>query len=162
MSELAQKTSVEWIASVYYAEVQIALSLKNAWEKLVDYKAWNPEFVDADVTLVRGVAGAEGETVLIRKPVYMDGALLPEFYAETVKLIPLRQIVWYVYPKDCALFRNFVDFGLTETPPGVRFNIRYYEQMKIADDLLPKHRQDCEADHQGLARAFKSYCEAGT
>jgi hypothetical protein len=152
---------MSWAPSVYYANSLVNCPLPKVWELLLDYEAWNPSFADALVTRVAGEPRTEGEIVLIKKSV-LDaiGQPIPEFYAETVKLIVPRRIVWYVYPREGDSFRNFVDFGLTEVATGVRFNIDYYAQNPLVGELLSKERVHSETGLHDLALAFKRYCES--
>src|SRR5262245_58205337 len=107
------------LPTVYYAESLVNCTLRKAWKIMLDYQSWNPTFAEAEVIPVRGEPSTEGELVLIRKSLTdVKGEPLPQFYAETVKVVPDRRIVWYVYPKEGDAFRNFVDFGLTEVAAG--------------------------------------------
>jgi hypothetical protein len=133
--------------------------LDKAWKIMLDYKAWNPDFANSRVTLVSGQAGGEDEVVLIQ-PLDANGVPIMEFYAATVKVVPRRHIVWYVYPKEGTAFRNFVDFGLSETSSGVTFNIAYYAQSPLSGEALLAERQNSEASLGNLATAFKQYCES--
>jgi len=146
--------------AVYYAEVKVNCPLEKAWKILLDYEAWNPTFIGAQVVPVQGPRRAEGELVLIEKSLSnTNGEPLPAFYAQTIKMVPRSHIVWYVYPKEGEAFRNFVDFGLTEARSGVGFNIYYYAQTVTSGDLLIQQRKDSEAMMQTVALAFKKYCE---
>lgn len=158
-----------WAASVYYLEIDVKCDLRRAWNLMLDYEAWNPSFVGAKVTLVRGQRQTPGELVLIVKSASAlkeSGAPLPEFYsdiefyAETVKMDPPSRLVWYLYQKGGDTFRNFVDFSLAEESGGVRFVIHYYAQDRLPEAALIRHRADTEAALQGIAAAFKNYCEA--
>jgi hypothetical protein len=150
-----------WVASVYYAESVVNCSLEKAWTVLINYRAWNPTFADAEVALVHGQRSTEGEVVLIKKSLKdAAGEPSPEFYAETVKVVNQRRIVWYVYPRKGQAFRNFVDFGLTAASSGVKFNIQYYAQEQLPQELLIKNRKEYQAGLDHLAIAFKSYCES--
>jgi hypothetical protein len=160
MPESGHEHKIEWVPSVYYAQILVDCPLARAWEILLDYRAWNPDFVGARVIPVSGKHRTQGEVVLISKPVVMDGEPLPEFFAETAKLTPHRRVVWYVYPKSEESFRNFVDFALDELPSGVRFNIDYYEQIRLAREAIKKHREEFEKSLHDCALAFKRYCEA--
>lgn len=147
--------------SVYYAASLVNRSLQDAWRTMLDYQAWNPSFVGATVMAVRGSPGSEGEVVLIKKELLdATGAPLPEFYAETVKVVPCSHIVWYVYPREGNSFRNFVDFALVDTPNGVMFSIYYYAQNQLAADVISAERIATQASLDDTAVAFKRYCEA--
>jgi hypothetical protein len=160
MTETAGNIWQGWTPSVYYSEILIDCPIDKAWKFMLDYEAWNPTFVGAEVVPVKGKARTEGELVLIRKSLKdIKGEPLPEFYAETVKVVPHRHIVWYVYPKGTGDFRNFVDFGLSEEPSGVKFSVYYYAQNRIAPELLSKEREATQKIHGELAAAFKKYCE---
>lgn len=156
-----------WTPSIYFAGAVVQCSLDYAWQVLVNYEAWNPTFVDAQVRRVRGERGKPGELVLIKKHlVDTSGAPLPEFYADTVVAIAPRRIIWYVYPVAGHLFRNFVDFGLSEAGFAVRFSINYYAQSARYGELTPlqqeqlnREREQSELDLQNSADAFKKYCE---
>lgn len=150
----------EWSPSVFFVECVITCPIEHAWKCLLDYKAWNPSFVGAQVIPIRGAPSSEGEVVLIRKKVPRpDGKMSPEFYAETVKIIPYRRIVWYVHPKDGNTFRNFVDFGLTEVANGVKYNVCYYAQHPLSGEALKIERMGNEDALPKYAQAFKEYCE---
>jgi hypothetical protein len=141
--------------------------METAWRILLNFEAWNPTFVGATVTRVRGNASSVGEILLITKT-YSDpkGEAFPEYYAETIKVVPGRRIVWYCYAKDGLTyhgqkdpFRNFVDFGLTSGSNGVRFNINYYAQNRQSADRLAREREFMESTLQEVAAAFSSYCQ---
>ena len=148
-----------WIPSVFHAEVLVACRLEHSWEVMLDYQAWNPDFAHAQVELLSGRPRTEGELVLIKLH-DKNGTRLSEFYAETVKVVSQRRFVWYVYPEEGDAFRNFVDFGLAETPSGVKFSIDYYAQTPLPHESLSTYRQESEAAFRKLAAAFKEYCEA--
>lgn len=152
---------------MYYADVFVRSSLKPAWQALLNYEAWNPTFVGAQVEPVRGIRGSEDELVLISKKV-PGHAALPRFYAQTVKVIPGRRIVWYVHATDEQAyqgqkdaFRNFVDFGLTEESGGVRFSVAYYAQNRLAGDLLASERESMDPSLREMTAAFREHCETG-
>jgi hypothetical protein len=148
-----------WSPSVYYAEGTVSCSLQNAWRLLLDYEAWNPSFIGAQVSLVAGKKGSEGEIVLIKKSIVdANGEPWPQFYAETVKLVREQHIVWYLYPKEGDAFRNFVDFGLSEVGSGVRFNIYYYSQTQVAGEALAQQRTEMKAALGDLVTAFQNHC----
>jgi hypothetical protein len=160
---------IGWAASVYYLEIDVRCDLQRAWNWMLNYGAWNPSFVDAKVTLVRGQRQTPGELVLIRKStsaLKKAGTPLPkfysdiEFYAETVRIDPPNRLVWYLYQKDVDTSRNFVDFSLAEEFGSVKFTIRYYAQDRLPEAALTQHRADSEAALRGIATAFKDYCEA--
>jgi len=152
-------SELELLPSVYYAESVVRCPLDEAWHAMLDYQAWNPNFTNAQVTLVDGVPGQEGELNLISIH-GGDGAVLAEFYSRTVKLVLLRHVVWYVYPKQGESFRNFVDFWLEQTESGVRFRIFYYAQNWLSCQQLSQERASSEAALNSLAAAFKQYCES--
>jgi hypothetical protein len=145
--------------SVFYAESAVRCRLQDAWRMMLDYKAWNPDFVHSETNSVRGEPGCEGELTLITQ---LDGNRTPvaQFYAETVKLVPPYHIVWYVFPKEGDAFRNFVDFWLEETSSGVKFRIYYYAQNSVGVQALAQLRTDIETSLRNLVMAFKSYCES--
>jgi hypothetical protein len=151
----------QWAASVYYAEIVIGCELERAWERMLDYEAWNPSFQGAQVHRVRGEARAEGELVLIKKAIVDSaGNPWPEFYAETVKLVPQSHVVWYLYPKEGDAMRNFVDFELTAISSAVRFNIDYYAQSRVTGEALSRERKEMQAALNDLTLALKRHCEA--
>jgi hypothetical protein len=153
-------TQSEWNASVYHAECVVECNLATAWEKLLDYVSWNPTFAGAKVVPISGEYRKEGEVVLIKKSIStVSGEPLSAFYAETVKVVPSRRIVWYVYPIEGELFRNFVDFSLAETPTGIKFAISYYEQTHLTEDLLSLQRTELPKIARRVTLAFKQYCE---
>lgn len=155
--------SANWSPSVYFFEVDIALPLKQAWEKLIDYQSWNPTFAGARVTPLAGSPRTEGEVVLINKNVpYDDGKPRPEFLAITAKVVPYSHIVWYIYPTQGHNFLNFVDLQLTETPTGVKYNVNYYAQTIAADENeLAAERAKTNKALGDLALAFKRHCKGG-
>jgi hypothetical protein len=166
----AQETlaTLNWTPSIYFAESWARCPLNYAWKVLLDYEAWNPTFVGAQVQPVKGEWRKPGELVLIKKQLAgADGEPLPQFYAETVVAIAPRRIIWYVYPVEGHSFRNFVDFGLSEVDSGVRFSINYYAQSARYGELTPQQRQALEQERaqsvqtlQHTADTFKQYCEA--
>lgn len=160
MKEPSDHSRLAWTASVYYVEILVNCDLARAWEIMLDYKTWSPGYTEADITTVRGTPHTEGEIVLVSKPLLMDGEPLPQFYTETVKVVPHQHLVGYAYPREGRLFRNFIDFGLSKVSSGVRFDIHYYEQNLLSGDALIKHRKEFEQSLQTVAAAFKSYCEA--
>lgn len=161
MQETNYRSEFGWSPSVYYAEIFVNSTIARAWDLMLDYQAWNPSFVGADVLRMNGAHRSEGEVVQIRKRLIdVDGTPLPEFYAETVKVVPYRNIVWYAYRKCGDGFRNFVDFGLSEDASGVKFRVSYYAQSQFTGELLLKQRLEREETLKKLVIAFKSCCEA--
>lgn len=154
-------TDVTLVPSVYYAESVVNCPLNHAWRALLNYQAWNPSFAGAQVTHTHGEQGREGEIVQIQKSI-MDasGKPWPEFYAETVKLVPQRHVVWFVYSKAGDLSRNFVDFGLEPATSGVKLSIQYYALNPLAGEALAAQRRQMEAALGELATAFKNHCES--
>src|SRR5882672_7461797 len=111
MNALANESRHDWIASAYFADRLVDCALEKAWIALLNYQAWNPHFAGVDITRIRGNPSSEGELVLIKDRIpYVKGEDPPEFYAETVRVIPHTSIVWCVYSKVGDAFRNFVDF----------------------------------------------------
>jgi len=167
MNEVVDRLHSVTAASVYFADIAVHCSLERAWLALLDYQAWNPHFLGSKVTPICGMRGCEGEVVLIKdNSPYVTGEAPPEFYAETIKVLAPRRIVWRVYPTQGRAFCNFVDFGLSETSAAdVRFAVSYYEQLVLPADLLESHRTESETIYRQLALAFKAHCEtrsAGT
>jgi hypothetical protein len=168
MKESNSQDALDWTAAVYFDETVVHCDIATAWEILVDYEAWNPTFVGAQVTRIEGTPRSEGERVRIHKT-YSDplGDAVPEFYAETVKIVPGRRIVWYCYAREGHTyqnqkdpFRNFVDFGLTELPSGgVRFAIFYYAQNRLSGESLSREREFMRSTLLGSVTAFRDYCE---
>jgi hypothetical protein len=150
-----------WIPSFYRNEVLVNCSLELAWESLLHYPKWNPTFVGATVTRVRGSFGEEGELVLINKELLKDvhGKRLPKFYAETIKVIPQHKLVWLAYPEEGLAFCDYVDFELTKTESGVRFVYCSYAQNQIPESLLEQQRARAQATYLSVVNGFKSYCE---
>lgn len=162
MKQLAGQNTHNWTPSVYYAEILVNCTKEKAWKAMLDYQAWNPTFIGAQVTPVCGKPGTEGEVVRIGKQLSdVNGDPLPEFFAETVKVVPERHIVWYVHPKEGDAFCNFVDFGLVEAGGEVKFQVLYYEQNRLSGSVLLRQREQFEATLLAVAAAFKSYCETG-
>jgi hypothetical protein len=162
MKAQAGESLLDWGPSVFYAEILIDCSVEKAWQAMLDYEAWNPTFAGGSkVTPVSGEPRSEGEVVYIEKTMKgFDGQPLPGFYAKTVKVVPHRHMVWYVHPKDCDDFRNFVDFWLDERPEGVKFSIYYYSQNRMSSETLLEQRKFGEAVLQESVAAFKKYCES--
>jgi hypothetical protein len=161
MSEIRNTASRDWLASVYFASADVRCPIATAWKILLDYRAWNPHFHGVDVTPIRGTPGTEGELVVIKDAVsYVEGEPPPEFYAETVKVQPPHRVVWCVFSKAGPAFRNFVDFGLTETNDGVKFNVGYYEQVQLTPDKLSAHRAASDEVYAKLVAAFRTYAES--
>jgi len=144
--------------SVSYVEILVRCTLQDAWTMMLDYKAWNPDFARAETTLVRGEPGSEGELTLISM-LGEDRSPVSQFYAETIKVVAPYHIVWYLFPKEGDSFRNFVDFWLEETHPGVKFRIYYYAQNRVSEQRQ-QLRMDMEASLRNLTLAFKRYCES--
>jgi hypothetical protein len=151
---------LRWAPSVFYVETLVKAALQHAWCVVLDYQNWNPNFVGAQVSRTRGEPGAEGEVVRIQC-LGADGKPLPEFHAETVRVVPRANIVWWVYREGKDGFRNFVDFGLQEQVSGVSFKISYYAQNLLSDAPLLQYRRESAASLERVAAAFKSHCEKG-
>jgi hypothetical protein len=150
----------QWHPSVYFASIDVRCPVARAWSVLLDYQAWNPHFAGVQVTPVSGERSTEGELVMIKDLVpYIPGEDPPEFYAETVKVDAPRRIVWCVFARTGPDFRNFVDFGLTETAVGVRFNVGYYEQVELPPGRLQAHRDESLSVYEKLVAAFRAYAE---
>ncbi|BBE35278.1 hypothetical protein [Sphingosinicella microcystinivorans] len=161
---------IEYRPAVFQAESHIQTDMDTAWRKLLDYEAWNPTFAGATVTRVEGEPQAEGESVRITKT-YHDpkSPPFPPFYADTVKLIPGRRVVWYCYPErgeeyhaQADAFRNFVDFSLSEDGVGVRFNINYFAQFRLTGAALSQELGVFQNGLHELASAFRDFCERET
>jgi hypothetical protein len=150
-----------WIPSCYRNEVHVNCSLELAWETLLHYPKWNPTFVGATVKRVRGSFGQEGELVLINKELLKDvhGNRLPQFYAETIKVIPQKKLVWLAYPEEGLAFCDFVDFELTKTDSGVRFVYCSFAQNQLPESLIEQQRARAQATYLSVVNAFKAYCE---
>jgi hypothetical protein len=130
---------------------------------MIDYEAWNPSFAGSEIIPVEGNRDEEGGLILIRKS-HRDkvGEPIPEFLCETVKIVPGKSIVWYVYPTSGNLFANFVDFSLAEVDGRVKFKIHYYAQDGIPRDGLSEMRSTSQQEFAHLADCFKDYCEGRT
>jgi|RhiMethySRZTD1v2_1073278.scaffolds.fasta_scaffold02151_11 hypothetical protein len=158
MDQERRTDTADLSCSVYYARSIVRCDPLSAWEILLSYEAWNPSFATAQTSRIHGTARCEGEIVrIVACP--PGGDPQPAFYAETVKLVPQQHIVWHVYPEEGDSFRNFLEFGLSPRPEGVQFDIRCYARERMSADALAKHRSDTETGLQGLALAFKEYCE---
>jgi hypothetical protein len=158
---------VDWAPSVYFADISIKCTIAHAWVKLWEFHLWNPTFDGARITSIKGTPRSVGEVILVsKKKSDADDDALPEFYCETVKVLPERQIVWYAYAKEGQAFknqldpfRNFIDFGLAKSIDGVRFSINYYAQNRLSEAALSAERDVMTAGLPELAVAFRDYCE---
>jgi hypothetical protein len=167
MKTPAALTDIDWAPSVYFADILVKCNLDHAWEKLWEFEQWNPTFAGAQVTSIKGAAKGEGEIIGVSKKIAdPDGEPFPEFFCETVKVVPGRRVVWYAYAKEghkyqgqTDPFRNFIDFGLTEELGGVRFNIYYYAQNRLSGQLLSTERGFMPPLLKDIAAAFRKYCE---
>ena len=161
MSNPPDKPTRDWVPSAYFASIDVQCPIERAWLILLNYQAWNPHFAGVSVSRVQGTPPGEGEIVLIQDRVpYIEGEPPPEFYAETLALRAPYQVVWCVFSKHGPEFRNFVDFGLTQTSGGVRFEVRYYEQLTISGEKLAAHRSESASVYSNLVAAFKAYAES--
>jgi len=168
MSNVDSSKPIDWVPSVYFADSFVKCKIAHAWGVLLEYDRWNPTFAGAQVTPIRGTARSEGELILVsKKSSDPKGEPFPEFYCETVKVVPGRRIVWYAYAKEGHRyqnqkdpFRNFIDFGLTEEPGGVRFDIYYYAQNRLSGESLSTERGFMPPLLRDIAAAFRDYCEA--
>ena len=161
MNNLPEKPIRDWVPSVYSASIDVHCPIERAWPILLDYQTWNPHFAGVEVTRVPGTPDGEGEIVLIKDRVpYVEGEPPPEFYAQTVIVREPCQIVWCVFSKHGPEFRNFVDFSLNRTPGGVKFELRYYEELNISVQKLAAHRSESESVYANLVAAFKAYAES--
>jgi hypothetical protein len=148
-----------YASSAYFAHSLIDCDLDRAWTLLLDYQAWNPGLAAAEVTtIVGGSSRSEGEVVLI-EPRDAEGRPLQAIYAETVKVIAQRRITWFVHPKDDDVFYNFLDFCLTPTATGVRFDIGWYSRDRLSGEALLAQKRATQEGAESLALAFKSYCD---
>jgi len=168
MADTNSLPSIGFAPSAYFAATVVKADRDYAWRALLSYERWNPSFVGAQVTRLRGSPGTEGELVLISKTVSeQQGEAFPPFYCETVRALPGHRIVWYVYAKERHSyrgyedpFRNFVDFGLMELPDGLHFTIAYYAQNRLAPDNLSQERGFMQPLLDDIATAFSKYCES--
>ena len=161
MNETARNVAAgsESARSVYYAQSQLACTVEQAWPRMLAYQDWNPGFVGGTVSRLRGQPASEGELVLISL-VDAAGNPVPEFYAETLKVVPLRHIVWDVYPKAGEAFRNFLDFELTPAAHDrAEFRIHCYTQDRLTGALLEQQRAQSQAGLNALATAFREHCQ---
>jgi hypothetical protein len=157
MNEISSRERLS--PSVFYAESTVHCTLQEAWNMMLDYKAWNPDFVQSETTLVRGDPQMEGELTLVN---VLDEKRAPvgQFYAETIKVVAPHHMVWYVFPVAGEEFRNFVDFWLEEVGSGVRFRIYYYAQNAVPVEALAQLRSNMDESLRSLTVAFKIYCES--
>src|SRR5688572_1704858 len=135
MTSIESQAELPWAPSVYHAESIAHCGLEDAWKLMLNYRAWNPNFAGAKVTLISGQPQSAGELNLIQL-FDSTGVPVPEFFAATVKVTPPRDIVWYVYPKEGNAFCNFVHFWLEEVQRGVRFTVYYYAQYVLTGEAL--------------------------
>jgi hypothetical protein len=167
MNTPPELTHIGWAASVYFADIFVKCKLDHAWKRLWEFERWNPTFAGAQVTSIKGEARGEGEVILVSKRLSDPaGEPFPEFYCETVKVVPGRRVVWYAhaekghkYQGQTDPFRNFIDFGLTEEPGGVRFNIYYYAQNRLSGNALSAERAAMSPLLQDIVAAFRKHCE---
>jgi hypothetical protein len=161
MNNLPEKPILDWVPSAYYDSIDVHCPIERAWPILLDYQAWNPDFAGVEVTRVPGTPSGEGEIVLIKDRVpYIQGEPPPEFYAQTVTIREPSQVVWCVFSKEGPEFRNFIDLALTRTSGGVKFEVRYYEQVCIPSQKLAAHRSESKTVYANLVAAFKAYAES--
>jgi hypothetical protein len=110
--------------SAFFPSIRINASLADAWAKMVDFRAWNPNYAHSEVTTLRGVAGEEGEVA--RTQIFdANGNLLADYFAETVRIVPQHHITWAVYPAEGDDYLNFADFEILERDGVVEFFIQY-------------------------------------
>jgi hypothetical protein len=149
--------------SAYYAESIVHCSLEHSWKVLLNYQAWNPSFAGAKVIRVQGEPNREGEIVRIQKAITdSSGKTWPEFYAQTVKIVPYHHVVWHVYSQSGDPSRNFVDFTLEPATSAVKLRIGYYALNPLWGEALDTQRREMDAALRDLAVAFKNYCETGS
>jgi hypothetical protein len=161
MSAVPSRAPFDGLPCVSYATFDVECDIATAWEILQDYPSWNPSFVGATVTHVDGPRGAEGETVRISKDLAdPSGSRLPAFHATTVRMVPERHLVWYVFGDDGDRFRNFVDFGLTPTETGCRWDAYYYAQYAVEPDRLGEWTALQQRTLEETGAAFAEYCGA--
>jgi hypothetical protein len=147
-----------WFVS--FADILIDCSLQPAWMHMLNYQAWNPNLIGAIVTPVRGNPQEEGGIVLIKRVSTDAQTPAPAaFYAETIRLVAPRHIVWFAYPEEGDAFRDLIDFALCEVASGVQFTISYYAQTESTGNMLSTQRNDRETNLRQLAVSFKVHCE---
>jgi hypothetical protein len=77
---------------VFCTTWEVEAPLDDVYPAVVDFRAW--QGYDS-VQLVSGVQGEEGELIIIKKP--ESEMAWQEKYCGTIKLDPLRQVIWRIY-----------------------------------------------------------------
>jgi hypothetical protein len=120
---------------VFNGETMLDAPLKDAWPHVVNYTAWQNYPI---VQHVSGKPGQEGEVVLLKKD--ETGFTFPPYYARTIKLDPLRRVIWKTYPEKKSPgidFFGIVEFSVAEAGGKTRFSYQLLYEM-----LLPPQSED--------------------
>jgi hypothetical protein len=121
------------IAPVYIVmsgEIMLDAPIDKVWPHLINYTSWQNYTVSERVA---GVAGEEGEVVLLRKE--EQGYVSPLFHARTIRIDPGRRIIWKTYrgkAGDDEGYFAFVDFILEEVGDKTRFRSTNTAEMLVA------------------------------
>ena len=79
-------------------ELIINKPVSDVWPELFRYNIWNPAHIDAKVERVSGEENQEGEIILEEKKT--EDGFLPPIVIETVKVVPLKKLVWKLYSQE--------------------------------------------------------------
>lgn len=124
---------VSKVAPVYLVltgEMMLDASLEEVWHHLINYPSWQNFPV---VQPISGEPAKEGEVVLLRKE--EKGFTFPAYYARTIKLDPLRRLIWKTYPEKTTPEANFfgiVDFTIQPAGGQTRFGYNTLYEFLVA------------------------------
>lgn len=162
--EIATKISLSPV--VVSSQSRIERRIENIWPIMMDFHAWNPNYVDAQVDEIEKTQADLGGIVYIRAPIVREtGRPAIEFYCKTVAVDVHRSVVWFMYPKENYVFngqedpfRNFVDFTFTDEGDHILFKLTYFAQLRMAPADLAVEIAAMQSRYDAVTRALSDYC----
>jgi hypothetical protein len=118
------------IYQVWDGELLIEAPLQTVWRNMLDYPSWQ-HF--PTVKHLSGEPGQEGELVMLKK--VEKGFEFPAYHAYTIKLEPLRRVIWKVYLETGVEPYEF--FGIVEFEVDAVAHQTLFSYHLLYEFLLP-------------------------
>jgi hypothetical protein len=138
-----------WVAVAVRSEVQIERPASQVWPMLLDLKAWKQ-----GIGALAHVAGAVGEEDELRFLVPPDGNAANGYFLRTVRVVPLRHLVFELFPKDRAAFFGFAAFTLDEQQGRTTVTYDVYLDFRGAGLSEPQRSEFRRQRHDEMQAKF--------